>query len=164
MPRSLPKPSCRNMTIATQLAVFFAADSKILRRKLIPDNDAQLEGLTASHGESMILLPLARPYDDASCRAAIAAATGITPPTGRCCIVDTSGEVIGVCNADPALDVDGRGRLVVTENAGPGDRYVGGVFFRRCEVISTSPDDVASTAWLPIVDPATSPANPDQPL
>jgi hypothetical protein len=151
------------MTIATQLAVFFAADSKILRRKLIPDDDAQLEGLTAPHGERMILLPLARSYDDASCRAAIAAATGVTPPTGRCCVVDTSGEVIGVCNADPARDVDARDRVIASSNAGLGDRYVGSLFLRRRVVISTSPDEVASPAWLPIDDPATSPAGPDQP-
>ena len=68
------------MTAATQLAVFYATDSKILRRKVIPNDEAQLEGLSAGPGESMLLLPLARPYDDASCRAAIAAATGVRPP------------------------------------------------------------------------------------
>jgi hypothetical protein len=64
------------MTAATQLAVFYATDSKILRRKVIPNDEAQLEVLSAAPGESMLLLPLARPYDDASCRAAIASATG----------------------------------------------------------------------------------------
>jgi hypothetical protein len=151
------------MTIATQLAVFFATDSKILRRKLVPDDDAQLEGLIAPHGESMILLPLAGPYDDAFCRAAIAAATGVTPLSGRCCVVGKSGEVIGVCNADPGLDVHSEGQLVTSENAELGDRYVGGVFLRRYAVISASADSVASTAWLPIDDPTISLANPEQP-
>jgi hypothetical protein len=119
------------MTAATQLAVFYATNSKILRRKVIPNDEAQLEVLSAAPGESMLLLPLARPYDDASCRAAIASATGVTPPSGRCCIVNESGDIIDVCNADPALDSDPRGKIVASEYAGPGDRYIGGAFLRR---------------------------------
>jgi hypothetical protein len=119
------------MTAATQLAVFYATDSKILRRKVIPNDEAQLEVLSAAPGESMLLLPLARPYDDASCRAAIASATGVTPPSGRCCIVNESGDIIDVCNADPALDSHPRGKIVASECAGPGDRYIGGAFLRR---------------------------------
>jgi hypothetical protein len=42
------------MTAATQLAVFYATDSKILRRKVIPNDEAQLEGLSAGPGESML--------------------------------------------------------------------------------------------------------------
>ena len=60
------------MPTATQLAVFYATASKILRRKVIPDDDAQLRTLPAPSGESMLLMPLALPYDDAACRAAIA--------------------------------------------------------------------------------------------
>ncbi len=138
-----PTGSSPTMTDRTQLAVFFGADRRILRWKLIPDDDAQLEGLAALPDKSVILLPLPRPYNDASCRAAIAAATGVTPPTGRCCVIDGSGEVIGVCNADPGIDVHARGQLVPSENAGVGDRYVGSAFLCRCVVISTSPDEVA---------------------
>ncbi len=116
------------MTAATQLAVFYATESKILRRKVIPSDEAELEVLSAAPGESMLLLSLSRPYDDASCRAAIAAATGVTPPSGRCCIVDGSGDIIGVCNADPALDSHPRGKLVADECAGAGDRYIRGAF------------------------------------
>ncbi len=123
------------MTAATQLAVFYATDSKILRRKVIPNDEAQLEVLSAAPGESMLLLPLARPYDDASCRAAIASATGVTPPSGRCCIVNESGDIIDVCNADPALDSRPRGKIVASECAGPGDRYIGGAFLRRGEEV-----------------------------
>jgi hypothetical protein len=119
------------MTAATQLAVFYATESKILRRKVIPDDDAQLEVLSTTPGESMLLLPLSRPYDDASCRAAIAAATGVAPPSGRCCVVDESGNIIGVCNADPALDSHPRGKIVASECARPGDRYISGAFLRQ---------------------------------
>ena len=118
------------MTLATRLAVFHATDSKILRRKVIPDDDPQLERLAAPVGESVLWMPLDRPYDDASCRAAIAAATGVVPPSGRCCVVSEGGVVIAVCNADPALDMHPQGRLIASDDAKPDDRYVAGVFLR----------------------------------
>jgi hypothetical protein len=142
------------MTAATQLAVFFATDSKILRRKVIPDEDGQLDVLRVPPGESVLLLSLAVPHDDASCRAAIAAATGVRPPSGRCCIVDDAGDIIDVCNADPALDLHPGGKLIASENAGMGDRYTGGIFLRQYAVASTSTSAVPSTAWLPIANPA----------
>jgi len=107
---------------ATQLAVFYATGSKILRRKVIPGNDAQLALHQPGPGESRLLLPLDQPYDDAACRAAIATATGMLPPSGRCCIVDADGYVIATCNADPALDTHPLGRLVMHDTAAPGDR------------------------------------------
>ena len=109
-------------TGATQLAVFYATGSKILRRKVIPDNDAQLARHRPGPGESRLLLPLDQPYDDMACRAAVAAATGVIPPSGRCCIVDADGYVIATCNADPALDTHPLGRLVMHDTAAPGDR------------------------------------------
>lgn len=118
------------MTVATHLAVFYATKSKILRRKVIPDDDMLVAQLPAEPGESVLLLPLSRPYDDAACRAAIAEATGCKPPSGRCCVLDKSGNVVAVCNADPALDLHPQGQLVANENAVPGDRYIGGVFSR----------------------------------
>ena len=105
-------------TGATQLAVFYATGSKILRRKVIPDNDAQLARHRPGPGESRLLLPLDQPYDDMACRAA----TGVIPPSGRCCIVDADGYVIATCNADPALDTHPLGRLVMHDTAAPGDR------------------------------------------
>jgi hypothetical protein len=86
--------------------------------------------LRAEPGESVLLLPLTRPYDDAACRAAIGEATGCEPPSGRCCVVDKSGNVVAVCNADPALDLHPQGQLVANENAVPGDIYISGVFSR----------------------------------
>jgi hypothetical protein len=118
------------MTVATHLAVFYATKSKILRRKVIPDDDMPVAQLHAEPGESVLLLPLTRPYDDAACRAAIAEATSCKPPSGRCCVLDKSGNVVAVCNADPALDLHPQGRLVANDNAVPGDRYISGVFSR----------------------------------
>ena len=121
------------MMAATHLVVFYATNSKILRRKVIPDDDMALAQLRAEPGESALLLPLTRAYDDAACRAAIAEATGYQPPSGRCCVVDKSGEVVAICNADPALDAHPQGQLVADENAVPGDRYISGVFSRPFE-------------------------------
>ena len=125
------------MTVATQLAVFYATESKILRRKVIPDDDAQLDSLAIPSGESMLRMRLDRPHDDASCRAAIAAATGVIPPSGRCCVVDERGVVIARCNADPALDAHPQGRLVASADAEPGDRHAGGVFRQERRAAST---------------------------
>ena len=122
------------MTLATYLAVFYATESKILRRKVIPDDDMAVAQLRAEPGESVLLLPLTRPYDDAACRAAIAETTSCKPPSGRCCVVDKSGTVVAVCNADPALDLHPQGQLVANENAVPGDRFISGAFSRPFEI------------------------------
>ena len=122
------------MTLATYLAVFYATESKILRRKVIPDDDMAVAQLRPEPGESVLLLPLTRPYDDAACRAAIAETTSCKPPSGRCCVVDNSGNVVAVCNADPVLDAHPQGQLVADENAVPGDRYISGAFSRPFEI------------------------------
>ena len=105
----------------------------------------------------MLLLPLSRPHDDTECRAAIAAATGVSPPSGRCCIVNRSGDVIAVCNADPTIDTHSDGRVVASDNARRGDRYVGGMFLRQYRVSTISSEAVGSTVWLPVRDPAIPP-------
>ena len=97
-------------------------------------------------------MPLALPHDDPACRAAIAAATGVTPPSGRCCIVHDSGDIIEVCNADPALDLHPQGKIISSESAGLGDRYIDGVFLRRDALLSHATNTFLSRAWLPIVD------------
>jgi hypothetical protein len=119
------------MTLAPRLVVIYATRSKILRRKIILDDQAQLDLHQPGPEESLLLLPLSAPFDDASCRAAIAAATGAEPLAGRCCIIDAGGNVVGVCNADPALDTHPAGQLRADDIAGPGYRYEGGVFKRE---------------------------------
>jgi hypothetical protein len=64
---------------------------------------------------------------------AIAEATGCKPPSGRCCVVDKSGNVVAVCNADPALDSHPHGQLIAEDIAVPGDRYITGAFSRPFE-------------------------------
>jgi hypothetical protein len=121
------------MPIATHLAIFYSTQSKILRRKVVPDDDEAVAQLRAEPGESVLLLPLTRPHDDAACRAAIAEATGCNPPSGRCCVVDRSGYVVAVCNADPGLDLHPQGQLIANDIAVSGDRFSNGAFSRPFE-------------------------------
>jgi hypothetical protein len=46
--------------MASRLAVFYAAGSKVLRRKVIPDCDTALENLCLAPGEAVLLLPLSQ--------------------------------------------------------------------------------------------------------
>ena len=129
----------------TKLAVLYATESKILRRKVIPDDDEQLRRLIIPVGESVLWMRLDQPHDDASCRAAIAAATGVVPPSGRCCVVNVAERVVAVCNADPVLDVHPQGRLVASENAEPGDRFVVGVLVRQSRTATNSVITIVAT-------------------
>src|ERR1700739_725361 len=124
------------MTLATRLVVIYATRSKILRRKIILDDESQLDLHRPGPGESLLHLPSSAPFDDASCRAAIAAATGAEPLAGRCRIIDAGGNVVGMCNADPTLDMHPAGHLIAHDVAGPGDRYEGGDTVRQKDIAS----------------------------
>jgi hypothetical protein len=141
------------MAFATQLVVIYATESKILRRKIIVDEDSQLDVHQPGPGESRLLLPLSAPYDDPACRAAIAAATGAVPPSGRCCVLDGDGNVVGVCNADPALDTHPAGQLVADDLAGPGDRYHDGVFMPSGGITDIRSREMSSTSLRPLDNP-----------
>ena len=130
---------------ATKLAVLYATESKILRRKVIPDDDEELRRLIIPVGESVLWMRLDQPHDDASCRAAIAGATGVVPLSGRCCVVDEAERVVAVCNADPALDVHPHGRLVASDNAETGDRFVVGVLVRQSRTATNSVITIVAT-------------------
>jgi hypothetical protein len=138
------------MTVATRLVVIYATRSKILRRKIILDDESQLDLHQPGPGESLLFLPLSAPFDDASCRAAIAAATGVEPLAGRCCIIDAGGNVVGVCNADPELDTHPAGQLIAHDVAGPGDRYEGGVFKREHAIADSGTRKGSRLTHLPL--------------
>ena len=144
------------MTLAPRLVVIYATGSRILRRKIILDHESQVELHQPGPGESRLLLPLSAPFDDAACRTAIALATGAEPISGRCCVMDDGGNVIGVCNADPALDTHPAGRLVAHEVAGPGDRYEDGVFKREYAIVDNATLKVSRRAYLPLDNPMAS--------
>ena len=129
---------------ATRLAVFYATESKILR-KVIPESDEQLRRLAVPSGESVLWMALDQPYDDAACRNAIGAFTGFAPSSGRCCVVDETGRVIAICNADPALDVHPQGQLMPSDDARPDDRYLGGGFLRAGSIAAHATVPIAAT-------------------
>lgn len=135
---------------ATQAVAIYATASKIIRRIIVPDNDAALALHQPLPGESRLLVAIGA-HDLASVKAAVATATGVTPPSGRCCIVDGSGNVIGACSADPALDAAPAGAsLVASDVAAPGDRYVAGIFQRQYAVVNSATNTVTAIEYLPI--------------
>ena len=67
------------MTAATRFAVFNATESKILHRKVVPDDDAQLERLVVPSGESVLWIPLDLPYDDIHPRGRLIASDNAQP-------------------------------------------------------------------------------------
>lgn len=75
-----------------------------------------------------------------------AGATGIVPPSGRCCVIDGSGMVIAVCNADPTLDSHPEGTLVANETASRGDRYMNGEFVRPAGATAVLSVSVSATS------------------
>jgi alpha-galactosidase len=64
-------------TSATLVAVIYASDTKILGRKIIPDNDAQFVRHQACVGESRLFISIDAPYDDQACNEAIAMAKAV---------------------------------------------------------------------------------------
>lgn len=144
------------MTLAPRLVVIYATGSKTLRRKIILDHESQVEFHQLGPGESRLLLPLSAPFDDAACRTAIALATGVEPVSGRCCVIDDGGTIIGVCNADPALDTHPAGRLVAHDVARPGDRHEDGVFKREYAIVDNTTLKVSRRAYLPLDNPMAS--------
>jgi hypothetical protein len=141
------------MTVATRLVVIYATSSKILRRKIILDDECQLGLHQPGPGESLLLLPLSARFDDASCRAAIAAATGAQPLAVRCCTIDAGGNVVGVCNADPAVDTHPAGPLISHNVASPGDRYEGGLFKQENAVADNAIRTGSRLAHPPLDNP-----------
>jgi hypothetical protein len=141
------------MTVANRVVVIYATRSRILRRKIVLDDESQLGLHQPGPGESLLLLPLSMPFDDASCRAAIAAATGKEALAVRSCVIDAGGNVVGVCNADPALDAHPAGQLIAHDVAGPGDRYEGGVFKRENAIADNATRTGLTLAHLAIDKP-----------
>lgn len=92
---------------ATSIGIIYGADSGIVRRIVIPDEDAQLAGHVGP-GEALLTIPRAAPHDVISVTAAVAKATGKDIPDSRCAVIDKAGVVVEMIHADPALDaVDG---------------------------------------------------------
>lgn len=98
---------------ATVTGIIYGEKSGIVRRIIVPDDDAQL----AAHvgpGEALLTIPRNDPRDVHSATAAVAAATGKDIPPSRCAMVDSKGAVVGIIAADPVLDsIDGHDLVTV---------------------------------------------------
>jgi hypothetical protein len=134
---------------ASQDVVIYATASRIVRRVISPDQDGDLPKHQPHSGESRLLVAHGR-SDPPSVNAAINKATGVTPPSARCCIVDASGNVIDTCVADPALDA---GQLILSDTARPGDIYQSGVFLRHYAVVAKASNTVTAISLLPVDNP-----------
>lgn len=113
---------------AAKIGVVYATGSGILRRWIVPDNDADL---TASHpvaaGETMLIVDRATIKSPADVDAAVAKAIGKVPPSPRCAVIDALGNVESVIMADPALDALPGKTLMLHADASPGWQLVSGV-------------------------------------
>jgi hypothetical protein len=97
------------MAKASKVGVVYAVKSGILRRWIIPDDDAGLQHHPVSPGEAMLVVDRASlPPDPLQVQpfveAAIARATGKGVPSPRCAVVDAAGDVVAVIMADPDID------------------------------------------------------------
>lgn len=88
---------------ATTFGVVYATGSKMIRRIIVPDNDAQLQSGFAGQGETLLVAPVG-PHDVAACSVIVHSATGVVPPDPTCAVVDKTNTVIGMVSADPAID------------------------------------------------------------
>jgi hypothetical protein len=101
---------------STKFAIVYATESKMIRRIVVPDDDAELvAGSWASSGESVLIVPDG-PHDLFTCMALVKEATGVHPADPHCAVVGDSGHVIGFVRADPALDTHPRGKIVSCGN------------------------------------------------
>ena len=98
-----------------------------------------------------ILVPSNQPYDDASCRQAIATQLGMALLDGtedRCVQIDASGTVVSVDKGNVAgLDQPDAGNTLITSAlADIGDVWTGSVFNRRWAVFNVATGFVMSIA------------------
>lgn len=100
---------------ATQIAIYIATESKMIRGVLVPDSDEQLTLCRTPAGETMLIVPafngglfdergVPDPANYQYVIDQVVKATGVTPPDPRCAVVDQSGVVEAMICADPAID------------------------------------------------------------
>lgn len=120
------------------IGIIYATKSKIVRRIVVPDSDAELLDPTLiADGESLLVASSSISPSVFEARALIAKAEGIAEsdiPDGRCAVVDGNGFVADVLLADPQLDkIDGHD-LVPHATAMKGDRIVAGALFKQMPI------------------------------
>ena len=97
---------------ATQIAIFYATKSGMLRGVLVPDDDIDLLNCHAPAGETMIVVPafpsagkgVVDPANHQYVIDQVTKAIGFSPPDPSCAVVDANGVVESIIAADEALD------------------------------------------------------------
>lgn len=121
---------------ATQKGIIVGAQSKIIRRFVIPDDDGQLAGHVGP-GEQLVTVPIDDNFDLEHARDLVEAVTGVRPPDHRCAVVDGNGDVVGVIAADPALDSIPNCSLILHPNAALGWKRVSGQWIEPPPLVAT---------------------------
>jgi hypothetical protein len=112
---------------ATQIGIVYATGSGILRRLIVPDDDAELvDKHPVALGETMLVVSAKTIKNQADVEAAVALVIGKPVPSARCAVVDAAGTVVNVIMADPALDSVSGATLVLDQVAVLGWKLVDG--------------------------------------
>jgi hypothetical protein len=145
---------------ATKIGIVYATKSKIIRRVISPDDDAELDD--AAHvqpGETMLRVshPPVRSVEDVKLantyiEDVIKAATGVQPPSPRCIAIDGVNIVRNVISADPDLDSLPGHTLRLHAYGDIDDRWTGSTVLRRY-VVCDDQGIVRGEHWL---DPANA--------
>lgn len=94
-----------------KIGIIYATGSKMIRRIVVPDNEADLQKTGwVKNGETLLIADgfpergdIRDPANNAHVRDKIIEATGVTPPTLVCAVVN-AGVVEAMIVADPAVD------------------------------------------------------------
>ena len=131
--------------------IVYGAQNSTLRSIIMLDYPEQPVALAP--GEAALRLgPLTVAPSIEQAKTLIFKATNVAPPSGRCGLV-VGGKVVGILNADPAIDSTPAGMLVPSDVATIGDLYADGAFQRRYAVVQVGTGRVTSVVYA---DPATS--------
>lgn len=121
---------------AKQVGLIYGERSKLLRRAIVPDDPRELlDPLHLGKGEAMLAVwTNVPPLDTPTMQAIVARHCGVDPaalPSGRCAVVDASGDVVRVIMADPQIDAVEGMQLVLNDDVAAGWRYEDGAFLAR---------------------------------
>lgn len=102
---------------AQNIALLYWTASTIMWGKIVADTDAQIAAVQAFYqndpNTSVLLAAANNPRDDASCRAAIAQATGKPVPDDTCAVLDLTNTVVSLIKADAAMNAAPQGQTLV---------------------------------------------------
>lgn len=118
----------------TKALIVCSARTKVPRRIIHPDDDAEIADPTQHAGPGEVVHVIDKKHARAdTIRSVVASLHGVNEaeiPSGRCAVIGPDGVVVHVIMADPELDTHPDGRLVESDEASIGDRWDGAKFVR----------------------------------